>query len=136
MAFSQRGRGEINVTPLIDVLLVLLVIFLIVMPSITTFEEVHTPPPPDAQGQPGDIVPHLVVRVRADLSVVLVDDDQQIEVPASEMSRALRAHLRETTHVVFIELDEAVPWDEVVSTVDTIHGIAPTTQVALMTADR
>ncbi|HTL34640.1 MAG TPA: biopolymer transporter ExbD [Kofleriaceae bacterium] len=136
MGLSQNRGAAINVTPLIDVLLVLLVIFLIVMPSITTFEEVHTPPPPDAQGQPGDISPHLVVRVRADLSVVLVDDDQQIEVPALEMSRALRAHLRETTHVVFIELDEAVPWNEVVSTVDTIHGIAPSTQVALMTGDR
>jgi biopolymer transport protein TolR len=136
MAFSQRGTGEINVTPLIDVLLVLLVIFLIVMPSITTFEEVQTPPVPDPSGIPGDILPHLVVRVRADLSVVLVDDDQQIEVPALDMSRALRAHLRETTHVVYIELDEAVPWNEVVATVDTIHGIAPSTQVALMTGDR
>ena len=135
MGLSTSRGAAINVTPLIDVLLVLLVIFLSVMPSSTTFEEVHAPPP-DAQGQPGDISPHLVVRVRADLSVVLVDDDQQIEVPATEMSRALRQHLRETTHVVFIELDEAVPWDEVVATVDTIHGIAPSTQVALMTDDR
>jgi biopolymer transport protein ExbD len=132
MAFTRRGSAEINVTPLIDVLLVLLVIFLIVMPSITTYEEVHAPT--DEAG----LVEHaaLIVRVKPDLSVVLVDEGVEIPLEAGEVPRGLRQHLRETTHVVYIELDEAVPWGDVISTVDTIKGIAPTAQVALMADDR
>lgn len=131
MAFTRRGAAEINVTPLIDVLLVLLVIFMIVMPSITTYEPVQTPT--DDAGS----VEHaaLVVRVRPDLSVVLVDEGREIPLEAGEVPAGLRAHLRETTHVVYIELDEDVQWGHVISTVDTIHGISPSTQVALMAAE-
>jgi biopolymer transport protein ExbD len=128
MGFSRRGSAEINVTPLIDVLLVLLVIFLIVMPNLVKFEEVSTPTPPE---QGGEYAPSLVVRVHADLSVVLVDEGREIPLGAGEMSAGLRTHLRATTHVVFIELDEAVRWEDVVATVDAIHGVAPSTRVAL-----
>ena len=44
MGLSRNGP-EINVTPLIDILLVLLVIFLVVMPVMMTKEEVETPQP-------------------------------------------------------------------------------------------
>jgi biopolymer transport protein ExbD len=132
MAFTKRGSAEINVTPLIDVLLVLLVIFLIVMPSITTYEPVRTPP---SEGDGAAEHAVLIVRVKADLSVVLVDEGREIALQAGEVPVGLRAHLRQTTHVVYIELEEAVPWADVISTVDTIHGIAPSTQVALMAAE-
>jgi biopolymer transport protein ExbD len=72
---STRGRAEINVTPLIDVLLVLLV--------------------------------QLVVRVNADTSVVLVDEGREIRLEAGEVPAGLRAHLRDTGHVVLLEIDEA-----------------------------
>ena len=130
MAFSIRGNGgEINVTPLIDVLLVLLVIFLIVMPSGVKFEPVAMPPKHDHV----DPQPHLIVKVHADLSVTIVDEDTQTELTAPEMAMGLRSHLRDTHHVVFVEMPEDMPWDHVVSTIDTIHGVAPpATQVALV----
>jgi biopolymer transport protein ExbD len=132
MAFSLRGRPEINVTPLIDVLLVLLVIFLIVMPINVKLEPVSTPTPPE---QGGEYAPSLIVRVRADLSVVLVDEGREIPLDAGgQLAAGLRAHLREQTHVVFVELEDEVRWEHVVGMVDTIHGVAPTTQVALMAA--
>jgi len=43
----------------------------------------------------------------------------------------LRGHLRDQTDLVFLELDEEMLWEHVVSTVDTIRGVAPMTQVAL-----
>jgi biopolymer transport protein TolR len=132
MAFTRRGSAEINVTPLIDVLLVLLVIFLIVMPNLQAYEPVHTPSDAEAGGEQAA----LIIRVKPDLSVVLVDEGREISLEAGEVPRGLRAHLRETTHVIFIELDEAVPWGDVISTVDTIKGIAPAAQVALMADDR
>jgi biopolymer transport protein TolR len=132
MAFTRRGSAEINVTPLIDVLLVLLVIFLIVMPSISTYQPVAIP---DGDGESAGPHASLIVRVRPDLSVVLVDEGREIALEAGEVPRGLREHLRDTTHVVYIELDEEVQWGHVISTVDTIHGIAPSTQVALMAAE-
>ena len=132
MAFSRRGSAEINVTPLIDVLLVLLVIFLIVMPSITTYEQVHTPSDDDAGAAEHAA---LIVRVKPDLSVVLVDEGREIVLEAGEVPAGLRAHLRDTTHVVYIELEAEVQWGHVIATVDTIHGIAPATRVALMATE-
>src|SRR6187551_2148137 len=107
MAFSRRGSAEINVTPLIDVLLVLLVIFLIVMPSITTYEAVETPAD-DGEGLGEHAA--LIVRVKPDLSVVLVDEGREIALEAGEVPAGLRAHLRDTTHVVYIELEAEVQW--------------------------
>ena len=129
MAFTRRGGAEINVTPLIDVLLVLLVIFLIVMPNLLKYEEVLTPTPPE---DGGEYVPSLIVRVRADLSIVLVAEGGEIPLATGgQLAAGLRQHLREQTHLVFVELDDDVQWGEVVATVDTIHGVAPRTQVAL-----
>jgi len=129
MALTRRGGAEINVTPLIDVLLVLLVIFLIVMPNLVKFEEVSTPTPPE---QGGEYAPSLIVRVRADLSIVLVDEGHEIALDAGgQLAAGLRQHLRERIHLVFVELDDDVQWGEVVATVDMIHGVAPRTQVAL-----
>jgi len=127
MAFSRRGGADINVTPLIDVLLVLLVIFIVVMPNLQLFESVQTPTDDGSTESAA-----LVVRVRADLSVVLVDEGREIELDAGSFPAGLRAHLRETTHVVYVELEQEVLWGHVVSTVDTIRGVAPMTQVALM----
>src|SRR5215203_546883 len=104
MALSRRGSAEINVTPLIDVLLVLLVIFLIVMPSITTYEQVDTPSDDAGTAE----YAALIVRVKPDLSVVLVDEGREIALEAGEVPAGLRAHLRETTHVVYIELEAEV----------------------------
>jgi len=134
MAFSMRSRGgDINVTPLIDVLLVLLVIFLLVIPQAMPFEDVKMPPKAADQTEPQ---PHLVVRVHADLSVEIVDEDTHVELQAPEMTAGLRAHLRSTHHVVFVELAEELPWAQVVSTIDSIHGVTPsTTQVALTMAE-
>jgi biopolymer transport protein ExbD len=130
MAFSQRGGPDINVTPLIDVLLVLLVIFMIVIPKTVKIEELEVPP-----ADAGDPMPVLVVTVKADLSVVVTDDDQDFELSASELTVGLRQHMRDNTHVVFVEFEDAVLWDQVVATVDTVKAVAPTAQVALKVRD-
>ena len=49
-ASAPQASSDMNVTPLIDVLLVLLVIFLIVMPTMVKFEAVMTPTPPEQGG--------------------------------------------------------------------------------------
>lgn len=124
------GHSQINITPLIDVLLVLLIIFMIIIPKQLEMEELRVPP-----DEPGEPFPALVVTVKADLSVVITDEDLEVELAPNELSAGLRQHLRDKTHVVFVEFDDAVLWDHVVSTVDTVKSVAPTAQVALKVRD-
>ena len=128
MGSSRRGSAEINVTPLIAASLAVLVIFLIATPDLVKSEVITSPSPP---GCGLDVPPILVVRLHADLSATLVDEGDEIPLDARELSAGLRAHLHETPEVVYIELDESVRWEHVIATVDAIHGLVPSTSVAL-----
>ena len=90
MGLSRNGP-EINVTPLIDVLLVLLVIFLVVLPAMLKMEQVEVPREADPSTEPLR-VPDL--KVHADLGVTLVDEDTEIQVSGTDLPASLRAHLR------------------------------------------
>ena len=127
MGLSRNGP-EINVTPLIDVLLVLLVIFLVVMPAMLRMEEVEVPRQASEDVEP---LPSLMIKVHADLAVTLEDEGTELQLAGTELPAALRSHLRQTVHVVFVQFEDAVPWREVVATIDTIHGVAGDTHVAL-----
>jgi biopolymer transport protein ExbD len=127
MGLSRNGP-EINVTPLIDVLLVLLVIFLVVMPSMLAREQLEVPP---KGGDATEPVAYLTVKVRADLSVALFDEGTEVPLTAGELPASLRAHLRSNVHLVFVEVEDAVRWRDVVGTIDTVKGVAGDAHVAL-----
>ena len=129
MGLSRNGHGpEINVTPLIDILLVLLVIFLVVMPAMLQVEQVEVPREAGPDTEP---LPSLTVKVHADLGVTLDDEGTEIQLAGTELPATLRAHLRQTVHVVFVQFDDGVPWRDVVATIDTVHGVSAGTHVAL-----
>jgi biopolymer transport protein ExbD len=128
MALSTAGSREINVTPLIDVLLVLLVIFLIIMPIMLKSLTVELPPKIDA------LEPQATVglKLEADLSVS-IDDGPRF--PSRELPTRLRALLGKAG-AVFIDSSDAVPWGLVVSTVDTVRGVALDTNPGVKVAVR
>ena len=64
MGMTSKGQAEINVTPLIDVLLVLLIIFLVMIPIMTRMETLEIPPPLPPETTVNDPV---VIKVEADL---------------------------------------------------------------------
>jgi biopolymer transport protein TolR len=115
MGMSTAGSREINVTPLIDVLLVLLVIFLIIMPIMVRFETVELPP-----AQPGEFSASMTLKLDADLSVTI---DDGARFPYRELVPRLRAQLAKVS-AVFIDSGDGIPWSLVVSTVDTVRGVA------------
>jgi biopolymer transport protein TolR len=61
MAFSS-GDAEMNVTPLIDVLLVLIIIFLIIVPTVPTGEKALLPQESKDRAQP-DTVRTIVIQI-------------------------------------------------------------------------
>jgi len=121
---ASAAKTDINVTPLIDVLLVLLVIFLVTLPLLMKFETLDVP---RALGEPPDDTVQLVVRVRADASMTLCDGlsrPQPIEPGA--VARELRPRIaqQKTGKVVFVDFDEGVPWKTAVAAMDAIRALA------------
>src|SRR5271166_4259843 len=83
---SQRGHGtmnELNITPLLDLVFVLLVIFIITTPQMVNSLEMALPsgkPPPPNPNQPKPKVNRIVVNEKAEilLNDIIVPDGQLI----------------------------------------------------------
>ena len=115
MAFGRLERpttpapmAEINMTPLIDVMLVLLVIFMVTVPLLTTRLPLELPglDAPPAPAEP------LALRVALDAAGALRVDDQA--VPEAELDARLAAAARRRADTeVHLSIDRAVPYGEV-----------------------
>jgi biopolymer transport protein TolR len=108
MAFSSGGKGplsEINVTPLVDVMLVLLIIFMVSAPMMTTGIEIDLPktraPRMDLEEQ------KLILSIDKQQKVFL----GEIEVPYDRLEDALtnNARLQEEKEL-YLQADETVPY--------------------------
>jgi len=120
MGTSTGSSREINVTPLIDVLLVLLIIFLVMMPIMVRMETVALPP------NTGDSMTGvtLALKLDADLSVSI---DEGPQFPRRELPSRLRTKIGDA-RAVFVDFVDGVPWGEVVAAVDTVRGVASDVQ--------
>ena len=114
---SAAGSKEINVTPLIDVLLVLLIIFLVMMPIMLRVETVALPAESERTTTEGVTV---TLKLEADLSVGLDDGPM---FPNRELAARLRPKLV-NAKAVFVDSVDAVPWSQVVAVIDTVRGVA------------
>ena len=138
MGMSTGGSGdkkavqsEINVTPLIDVLLVLLIIFLVVMPIMMKMETLQVPRKLDDQNEmPDPNASQLTVKVKADGTFAFNDGSTENDSPllqvdiASTLRPKLEAMQASQEKVVFVEFEDGVMWSEVVGTMDTIRSLA------------
>lgn len=114
MAFSNGDGGqgsalsEINVTPLVDVMLVLLIIFMIAAPMLTTGVEVDLP---KADAPRMDIdQDHPLITVRRDQRIFLFDEEVSLDVLRQRLLTDER--IRDVDEV-FVQADEQVPYGAV-----------------------
>lgn len=128
---KKAVQSEINVTPLIDVLLVLLIIFLVVMPIMMKMETLQVPRKlDDVNEMPDPNASQLTIKVANDLSVSFNDGSSESYTPikavdiASTLRPKLEAMNANNEKVVFVEFEEQVPWSEVVGTMDTVRSLA------------
>ena len=124
-------QSDINVTPLIDVLLVLLIIFLVVMPIMMKMETLQVPRKLDDMNEmPDPNASQLTIKVKNDLSIAFNDGSSENDTPikaidiASTLRPKLEAMQANQEKVVFVEFEEQVPWSDVVGTMDTIRSLA------------
>lgn len=114
----KRPMSEINVTPFVDVMLVLLIIFMVAAPLLTVGVEVDMPdtaalPLPNEQEEP------LAVTMTADGRVTIMET----EVSPGEIVPRLRAILTErTSNKIFIRADGTLPYARVAELMGALNA--------------
>ncbi len=129
---SKKPVTDINVTPLIDVVLVLLIIFMVLTPLAEKQKFTRVPEyQPDAQPVPPDAVPpdQTVVTVLANGTVLLNKQPMTIE---QAMERIAPAYDGRPSKVLFFNAEDKVKYDLAMKALDAAHGAGVNT-IGLMT---
>ena len=123
-----RPMAEINVTPMVDVMLVLLIIFMVTAPLLTAGVEVDLPKTSSAPLK-GDDQP-LAVSIRADGTIWVQDTQVQLDDLAPRLTAIAKA---KTDTRIFVRGDKAINYGRVMEVMGSLHT-AGFTKVALLTA--
>lgn len=128
MNVGKKGSGvnEINITPLVDVVLVLLIIFLVTMPILMKQVTLEVPRKIDDQFEKPDTTKQLSILVKADLSIVFNDGDKDQTLQVVDLAGVLRKPLDEKKgdKIVFVDFEDPVQWKDAIGVMDTIRSIA------------
>ena len=115
MAFGAGGgspdevKGDINVTPLVDVCLVLLIIFMVVTPMLQQGVDVQLPQGPHAEKKPGE-EGDLIISVKQDGTVFVGDD----WIPDRNLVTYLRAEKQKNpARSVMLKADKRINFGKV-----------------------
>ena len=113
----NRPMGEINVTPFVDVMLVLLIVFMVTAPLLTVGVEVDLPKTQAGQIN-ADAAP-LVVSIKADGSLYL----QETEMDPEQLIPRLKAISGANPSVrVFVRGDSSVAYGDVLAVMGQIQS--------------
>ncbi|WP_312111477.1 colicin uptake protein TolR [Pantoea septica] len=135
-----RGRGrrdlksEINIVPLLDVLLVLLLIFMATAPIITQSVEVDLPDATDSKTVSSDDNPPVIVEVSGVGQYrLVVDHDRMEQLPPEQVVSEAQRRIEANPKTVFlIGGAKDVPYDEIIKALNLLHQ-AGVKSVGLMT---
>lgn len=108
---------EINVTPFIDVMLVLLIIFMVAAPLATVDIKVDLPAS-TAEKEPRPDAP-LFLTVQADLSLALGDMPVMEDQLKPELDKASGG---DSETRIFLRADKAVPYGDVMDVMNQLRG--------------
>ena len=135
MAFDLGGgkarvRPAMNVTPLVDVVLVLLIIFMVVTPLLT--KKFYIPLPPQQEAEPAprpDDEPQVLLQVDRDGTLRINGKP----VAEAELQDRLRRIFAARDHdVLFFDASDTIPYGRAVEVMDMARGSGAVT-IGLLT---
>jgi biopolymer transport protein ExbD len=122
---SGRGvRSDINVTPLVDIVLVLLIIFMVLTPSTLKHLTAAVPKKPDEPAPPAPTDTSIIVEYTADRELTVNSESVAVEGLSSALTERLRGSRQK---VVFFKAEDEVPYGEVVRLMDVARGVGAQT---------
>jgi len=129
---TKKPVTDINVTPLIDVVLVLLIIFMVLTPLVEKQKFLRVPEyQPEMQPVPPDSVPpdQTVITALENGNVLLNKQEMSVE---DAMQRLHVAYEGRPSKVLFFNAEDRVKYDRVVYVLDAAHGAGVNT-IGMMT---
>ena len=128
---KKGAMADINITPMIDVLLVLIIIFMVITPLTPKGLEalVPQPPPPNQQQQQSD-QRTVVIQIFKDHSMKINQEDTDEQRLGARLEEIFKTRAE---RVVFVKGDPDLEYQYVARAIDIAHG-AGIDKVGLMTA--
>ena len=112
---SGTVRSEINVTPLVDVVLVLLIIFMVMTPVVQMGYLVKVPPKAPANLPPSAVQDQIVLRLQPQDRVLINKDEMTIHEFPGRIRDILRGN---TSKMVFFSGSRDVDYDATMKFLD------------------
>jgi biopolymer transport protein ExbD len=122
--FDLGQNSDINVTPFVDVMLVLLIIFMVAIPAATVSIKLDLPPaiPPP----PGTKVKEpILINIQAGGGVFIGEKSTSLPALPADLSRTLAADdptLPPTQQRVYIRADKQVRYGDFMAVMNTLQG--------------
>ncbi len=121
MSFDYQSKrqymAEINLTPLVDVVFVLLIIFMVSAPLMTQGVDVELPKTRMVKDLPMD-ASHIVLSVKKDGTIFL----DEYKVPEDRLQEDLKRLVFTTGKSLFLRADKMTPYGEVVRVMGEIKA--------------
>jgi biopolymer transport protein ExbD len=123
MGMSAGGSGggprsEINVTPLVDVVLVLLIIFMVIIPMTQVGYDVNTPPKLESAVPPPMNNDQLIVRVDASGRIFINKEELTEAAFAGRFREAIKNREKK---VIFFAADGDLLYEKVATVLDMVR---------------
>ncbi|HYP27506.1 MAG TPA: biopolymer transporter ExbD [Blastocatellia bacterium] len=126
---QRRGLGlappDINVTPLVDVLLVLLIIFFVIQPQREAKFESQIPQKPQENQENAPVPPSdlLMVDVKSGIGMEQTVELNSKPMSLMELGETLKSLLEQRPDkAVFLKAPKDKPYDDIVKVIDVMKG--------------